>query len=125
MSISSITHSAAATVAGLPTGKTVAAAEAQQQGQLKTVRSQEALKGFRDPQEIKRNVHEAITQINQELEKKTNSLAFSIDKNVSIPVVSVHNRNTGELIRQIPSEVVVKSAHSIEKLKGLLWDQQS
>jgi flagellar protein FlaG len=92
---------------------------------LKTVRSQEALKGFRDPQEIKRNVHEAITQINQELEKKTNSLAFSIDKNVSIPVVSVHNRNTGELIRQIPSEVVVKSAHSIEKLKGLLWDQQS
>ena len=125
MTISSITHSATPTVGGVPSGKSVAAAESQQKDQFSTVRSQEALKGFRDPQEVKRNVQEAITQINQELEKKTNSLAFSVDKAVSIPVVSVHNRDTGELIRQIPSEVVIKSAHSIEKLKGLLWDQKS
>jgi len=30
--------------------------------------------------------------------------------------------NSGEVIRQIPTEVVVRVAHNIEKLKGLLFD---
>ena len=83
-------------------------------------------KGFKDPKKVFENLQEAIEQTNQELAKKGgNSLAFSIDKSVTIPVVSVHNMHTGELIRQIPNEVLVKSAHSIDKLKGLLWDTTS
>jgi len=36
--------------------------------------------------------------------------------------VTVSNLETGQVIRQIPDEVVVRVAHSIEKMKGLLFD---
>jgi flagellar protein FlaG len=38
-------------------------------------------------------------------------------------VITVTDKDTGEVIRQIPTEVVVRVAHSIEKMKGLLFDQ--
>ena len=38
-------------------------------------------------------------------------------------VQDVYNPATGEVVRQIPNEVVIKVAHSIENIKGLLMDQ--
>jgi uncharacterized FlaG/YvyC family protein len=35
-------------------------------------------------------------------------------------VVYVKNAETGEVVRQIPNEVVVRLAHSIESFKGIL-----
>jgi len=34
----------------------------------------------------------------------------------------VTNTQTGELVRQIPSDAVIKVAHTLEDLKGLLYD---
>lgn len=83
-------------------------------------------KGFRDPQDIKRNVQEAVMQLNEQLAKSNNNtLAFAIDKSLSLPVVSVRNVETGELIRQIPNETIVKVAHHLDRVKGILWDQAS
>jgi flagellar protein FlaG len=38
-------------------------------------------------------------------------------------VVLVKNADTGEVVRQIPNEVVVRIAHSIEAFKGLLHNE--
>jgi uncharacterized FlaG/YvyC family protein len=35
----------------------------------------------------------------------------------------VSNSITGEVVRQIPNEVVLRIAHSIEEFKGVLHDQ--
>jgi len=50
-------------------------------------------------------------------------LHFSIDDKMRMPVILVKNRESGEVIRQIPNEVVIKVAHSIDDLKGLLHNQ--
>jgi hypothetical protein len=50
------------------------------------------------------------------------ALGFRIDPAVSGTIVTVSNLETGQVIRQIPDEVVVRVAHSIEKMKGLLFD---
>jgi flagellar protein FlaG len=47
-------------------------------------------------------------------------LNFSIDPALNRPIVTVTNKETGEVIRQIPNEVVIRMAHSIEDTKGLL-----
>jgi len=39
--------------------------------------------------------------------------------------VTVTSLSTGEVIRQIPNEVVVRVAHSIEKIKGLLLNAKA
>jgi len=38
-------------------------------------------------------------------------------------VVTVRKADTGEVIRQIPNDVVVRMAHSIDALKGLMLDK--
>jgi uncharacterized FlaG/YvyC family protein len=38
--------------------------------------------------------------------------------------VTVTNKETGEVIRQIPNEVVIRLARSIEDTKGLLLNAQ-
>jgi uncharacterized FlaG/YvyC family protein len=48
-----------------------------------------------------------------------------MDSVINYPVVTVRRIDTGEVIRQIPSEAVVKAAHTIETLKGLLYDATS
>ena len=40
------------------------------------------------------------------------------------PVVVVRKEDTGEVIRQIPNPEVLKVAHSIDALKGLLMNKQ-
>jgi uncharacterized FlaG/YvyC family protein len=43
-----------------------------------------------------------------------------VDPSLDRPVVTVTNRETGEVIRQIPNEVVIRMAHSIDDNKGNL-----
>ena len=50
------------------------------------------------------------------------NLNIGIDKALGGPVVTVRNAESGEVVRVIPNEVVIKMAHSIEAFKGWLHD---
>jgi len=39
-------------------------------------------------------------------------------------LVIVSDKESGKVIKQIPSEAVIKAAHSLEALKGLLYDDK-
>ena len=68
-------------------------------------------------------VKEAVKEINNELVKLQSELGFSVDKVANDVVVTVKRKETGEVVRQIPSEAVLKLAHNFEKLKGVLLDE--
>jgi flagellar protein FlaG len=48
-----------------------------------------------------------------------------MDRTINTPVVAVTDKNTGELVRQIPAEAVLRVAHSIENLKGVLYNAEA
>jgi flagellar protein FlaG len=75
-----------------------------------------------DPEVIERNIREAVEHLNKQMAQSGRTLGFSMDDAVSMPIVTVKNSHTGEVIRQIPSEAVVRVAHTLESLKGLLHD---
>jgi uncharacterized FlaG/YvyC family protein len=64
----------------------------------------------------------AIEQINNVLKDGGRGLSFVLDPAVDQPIVKVMREDTGEVIRQYPNEAVVRVAHSIEKLKGVLFE---
>jgi flagellar protein FlaG len=68
-------------------------------------------------------VRAAVKEINNELVKLQSELGFSVDKVANDVVVTVKRKESGELVRQIPSETVLKLAHNFEKLKGVLLDE--
>ncbi len=76
-----------------------------------------------DPEVTRKNLQEAIERINKMVSDGGRALHFSFDDTIGTPVILVKNRESGEVIRQIPNEVVLKVAHSIDDLKGMLHNQ--
>ena len=73
-----------------------------------------------DTERVQQNLKEAISKLNDMLVKGGRGLNFSFDPALERPVVIVKNTETGEVIRQIPNEVIVQMAHSIDNFKGKL-----
>jgi len=67
-------------------------------------------------------LEQAVQELKRTADTAGRALGFRIDPAVSGAIVTVSNLETGQVIRQIPDEVVVRVAHSIEKMKGLLFD---
>ena len=78
-----------------------------------------------DPKEMQRNLQEAIDRLNEQMKNNGRQLNFSVDKAINRTVVQVKNSETGEVIRQIPDETLLRVAHSIEQVKGMLLDEKS
>ena len=77
-----------------------------------------------DPAEIRANLEAAIEKLNEQVERNGRGLNFSIDEKLNRPIITVRNTATGEVVRTIPNEVVIKVAHNIEDIKGLLMDHK-
>ncbi len=75
-----------------------------------------------NPQEILDKLAAAAEKLNEQVKDNGRGLNFAVDKVLNRPVITVKNTSTGEVVRQIPSEVVLRVAHSLEEMKGLLMD---
>ena len=69
------------------------------------------------------DVRQAVEILNKQLSKNNQVLGFSYDESVKSPVITVTNSESGEVIRQIPNEQVVRMAHHIDQLKGLVFNK--
>jgi hypothetical protein len=76
-----------------------------------------------DFENIREQLAEAIAALNDQMERNGRGLKFSIDDTINRHIIVVSNTQTGEVVRQIPTEVAVRVAHSIEEVKGLLSDE--
>ena len=77
-----------------------------------------------DPDEMRANLEAAIEKLNEQVERNGRGLNFSIDEKLNRPIITVRSTATGEVVRTIPNEVVIKVAHNIEDIKGLLMDHK-
>jgi len=78
-----------------------------------------------DAEAMRKNLQAAIEHLNKQLASSGRNLGFTMDDVLNRPIVKVTNTQTGELVRQIPSDAVIKVAHTLEELKGLLYDATS
>jgi len=76
-----------------------------------------------DAEKAHKNLEEAIQNLNDMMKNSGRTLSFSMDVKLGQPIIFVKNLSTGEVVRQIPSDVVVRVAHGIEDFKGLLHNQ--
>jgi len=67
-------------------------------------------------------VKDAVSEIEKFLKETRRNLEFSTDEDSGKIVVKVIASDTGELIRQIPSEEALRIAHSLSDVKSVLFD---
>ena len=77
--------------------------------------------------EISENVEairEVIEALNAAMKEASTNLHFSVDDNSNRYVVKVQDSSTGEVIRSVPGEAILRMARQIESLKGVLFDDK-
>ena len=67
-------------------------------------------------------IREAIEHINEVVKNVPTSLNFSVDEASDRFVVHVTDTDTGELIRKLPGDAVLRIARQLESLKGVVFD---
>lgn len=75
--------------------------------------------------ESRKNLQDAVSMLNDQVASHKNGLGFSLNEHIDVPVVTVRNTVTGEVVRQIPNEVVLRVAQNIDTVqKGLLHNSK-
>tara|TARA_B100000683_G_C12364868_1_gene504626 strand:+ start:69 stop:446 length:378 start_codon:yes stop_codon:yes gene_type:complete len=65
-----------------------------------------------------------VNELNEKLANEELRVAFSMDTDSGHFVVKIHDSQTGELVRQIPSEETLKFAKNVEKGIGIIVDSK-
>jgi flagellar protein FlaG len=72
------------------------------------------------------NVEQAVAKVKVQIQAiSNNSLDFSIDDSSGKTIVRVTDKESGELIRQIPSQEMLEIARSMDRLQGILVKQKA
>lgn len=72
---------------------------------------------------VQHRINEVVDTLNKYVSFSPNDLHFAVDEVSNRYMVTVSSEDTGEVIRQVPAEAVLRVAHNIEKLKGLIFDK--
>lgn len=67
----------------------------------------------------------AVEQLNSHMQKMNRSVNFSVDGVSGKDVVRVTNSNTGETVRQLPSEDMLQFIRNLENMVGVIFDSRT
>ena len=127
VSVSTTTHAPAATV-NTPSAKAVKSEVDIKKVAEATARVAEDISNQKShsSQEIKdvqARLEDTIRSLNIKMEVKSSHLNFSVDEISDRVMVTVTNKSTGEIVRQVPADAILKVAHNMEALKGVIFDE--
>ena len=75
------------------------------------------------------DVEDAVKTMQKKLKKFREVLKseaeFKIDRSTGMVIVKIKDKDTGQVIRQIPPDVVVKLAKTIDEFLGMLLDERA
>ena len=69
------------------------------------------------------DLREAIATLNAALERSTTSAIITRDEDLNRFIVKIADESSGEIVREIPSEALLKFARNLQELKGLIFDK--
>ena len=92
------------------------------------------IEGAKNIEMIRDRLKEITSSLNVEMENRSKNLEFSVDPATNRLLVTVSDKESGKVIGQIPSEATLKLVkfiqdgvdvkHSLEALKGILYDDK-
>ncbi len=78
-----------------------------------------------DAEKMVQQYEQVVDQLNRQMQANNRNLGFGIDRKINTYVITVTDKKSGDVVRQIPAEAVVRVAHAIEDLKGVLYSAEA
>ena len=72
--------------------------------------------------EATKELREAISTLNTALAKTPTKAIITRDEELNRFIVRIADEKSGEIVREIPSEALLKFARNLQELKGLIFD---
>ena len=85
--------------------------------------SEEKQKSMGALRSVTESIEEAVVVLNEALSRKLTSASIRRDEELNRYLVTIKDKNSGEVVREIPDEALLKFARNLEELKGILFDQ--
>jgi len=77
------------------------------------------------PMPPRESLDAAVASISSFVQSVQRNLDFSIDDSSGTVVIKVTDRDSGELIRQLPSEEALRLSEKLEGLRGLIFETRA
>ena len=90
-----------------------------------TALDEKALQKKQKEQVSNEELTEAVENIQARLDVMRTKLGFVLHKETDDIIIEVKDRESGELIRQIPSEEVMELRNRLDELVGILFDKKA
>lgn len=78
-----------------------------------------------ESQDTKETLNEVVSDLNEFVQTLRRELQFSVDEDTGRSIVTVLNKETDEVVRQIPSEEVLAISSFLKSHAGLLIDTKA
>jgi len=72
---------------------------------------------------VAESIEEAVEVLNEALSRKHTSAQIRRDDQLNRFLVTIKDKESGEVVREVPPEALLKFARNLEELKGILFDE--
>jgi len=90
---------------------------------IQTNRTQ-TIQNKEDKEKIKQKLDQAVKKLNKQMEELNINIKFGFNDKIDMMYVDVIERDTGKLIRKIPSEAAMKLTESMREFIGIIFDKK-
>ncbi|MFH1851613.1 MAG: flagellar protein FlaG [Candidatus Neomarinimicrobiota bacterium] len=71
------------------------------------------------------DIEKVVQNINEFVQNISTDISFSVDPGSDRPIILVKDKTTGKIIRQIPSEEMIRLTKSMKALAGIIFHQEA
>lgn len=72
---------------------------------------------------VTESIDDAVQVLNEALSRKHTSAQIRKDEELNRFLVTIKDKESGEIVREVPPEALLKFARNLEELKGILFDE--
>lgn len=100
--------------------------QAIEQAQISKAKKEETKKSetTKEKEEIRQEIAQLASKLNDEIAPLSNDIRFGYSDEIDQMLVNVVDANTGEVLRQFPSEEAIEIMTKMKELIGMLFDKK-
>ena len=72
---------------------------------------------------VTESIDDAVEVLNQALSMKSTAATIRRDEELNRYLVTIKDKESGEIVREIPDEALIKFARNLQELRGILFDE--
>ena len=81
------------------------------------------LRSLSNLQTVTESIDDAVEVLNQALSLKNTSAIIRRDEQLNRYLVTIKDKESGEIVREIPDEALIRFARNLQELRGILFDE--